>query len=146
MIIKKLFPLIFFSAFACYSQQFPKPVDYSQEKPLTLNLTLTRQTIEDKTTINLFPNTPGNHKSRNAKINETISSDFPFADGVKYFLNFYYNLSESYQEFKRLRNSIPSYEFLNNDWVNARLSVVNLRNLRNFNEYGVLLNLRIKTF
>jgi len=143
---KKLIPLIFFSAFACYSQQSLRNFAYSKDKLIKSEFSLKQQNIEDKTIINPFLNISGNIKSRNAKINETISSDFPLVDEIKYFLNFYYNLSEGYQEFKRLRNSLSSYEFLNNDFMDARLCLVNLRNLRNFSDWGVFLNLRIKTF
>lgn len=132
-ISKKLIPLVFFSAFACSAQQSLKP--FIQSRNLETE-------VAKKPLSSISLN--GDNKSRKAKINETISSDFPMANEIKYFLNFYYNLSESYQEFKRLRNSFTSYEFPINDNLTASLHLINFRNLRNFNEYGVLLNLRIK--
>ena len=133
---KKLIPLVFFSVFSCYSQQSFKSFIQSENKPAKLELAVR------KPLSNILLN--GNSKSRNAKINETIASDFPMADEIKYFLNFYYNLSEGYQEFKRLRNSFTSYEFPINHNLTARLYLINFRNLRNFSDWGLMLNLRIK--
>ena len=135
-IYRGLIPLIFFSVFTCYSQQSFKSFIYQENKPIKLEL------IARKPLSNILSN--GNSKSRNEKINETINSDFPLSDEIKYLFNFYYNLSDGYQEFKRLRNSFTSYEFLNDDKLAASLQLVNFRSLRNLNEYGVLFNLKIK--
>jgi len=137
-IYRGLIPLIFFSTFVCYAQQSLENLAYCDKKSTKLEL------IARKPLSNILSN--GNSKSRNEKINETINSDFPLSDEIKYLFNFYYNLSDGYREFKRLRNSFTSYEFLNDDNLTASLHLVNFRSLRNLNEYGVLLNLKIKTF
>jgi hypothetical protein len=138
--IKKFFlPLIFFSVFPCCSQSLQpslKNLAYFDNKPAKLeSISKTQKPI-----LNISINS----KTQREKNEERILSSFPTSIGAHNLLNLYYNLSDSYLEIKRIRDSFTSHELINNGNLNARIYLINPGDLRNLNDYGVLLNLKIK--
>lgn len=134
---------VFLLSSSIYSQSFQQNRESFGKNPQRLEFLLKNSALEEtEKKLSLIP--AANEKSKNSRFEETIISNFPLSNEVRGLLNFYYELSEGYQKFKKFRDSFRSYELANNEKINTTLYLINVGNLKNINEYGLLLNLRVK--
>jgi hypothetical protein len=140
--LKKLIPLLFFLMMSCCAQQTDTLFISSANKPLKLEILIKDIDLGEKFKKPIFNQTFNNPV--HLTIEETINHlGLPFLNEAKWLLNLYYNIVDDYREFKRFKNSFTSYEIQINKNIGTSLYLTNFRNLKNFSDYELILNLNI---